>query len=219
VATASPVGAGLNPIDRLEQVIPDVVWLVLAASLAVGAVGGLSAIVSGHRARRRTREVAAISAAALIDPLTHVFNRRGFSEAVERELDRASRHGRPLAIAYLDVRGLKAVNDTHGHVAGDRLLREAAGLLLESARAHDVVGRVGGDEMAVLLPEQSAEGAAVVSGRIQRAVPAHRAALGLSVPWDLTVGTATFPEDGQTLEELVRVADRRLYEQRGIALG
>lgn len=122
-------------------------------------------------------------------------------------------------MAYIDVRGLKAVNDTHGHVAGDHLLREAAGLLLESARAHDVVGRVGGDEMAVLLPEQSAEGARAVATRIRGAVPAHRDELGLAVPWDLTVGIATFPDDGTTYDELIRAADRRLYQQRGISLG
>jgi diguanylate cyclase (GGDEF)-like protein len=150
--------------------------------------------------------------------LTGVLNRRGFTDAAERELDRARRYGRSFVLAYVDVRSLKAVNDTQGHLAGDRLLRATASLLTESARAHDVVGRIGGDELALLLTEQSADGASAISSRIRAAVPARRAELGLRTRWDLTVGTASYPADGATVEELLRTADRRLYEQRGIEL-
>jgi diguanylate cyclase (GGDEF)-like protein len=121
-------------------------------------------------------------------------------------------------VAYVDVRGLKAVNDTEGHLAGDKLLNEVGALLSGSARADDVVGRIGGDEFGVLLAEQTAEGAAVVTRRISEQVPARREALKLGPSWELTIGTAAFPKDGETLEDLLRAADRRLYEQRGIAL-
>ena len=147
-----------------------------------------------------------------------MLNRRGFLEAAERELARARRYGRPFVLAYVDVRGLKAVNDTEGHLAGDGLLKDAAGLLRESARADDVVGRLGGDEMALLLAEQGAEGAIAVTSRISSQVPVRRRALRLRSHWDLTIGTATFPRDGGTVDELLATADRRLYEQRGIAL-
>jgi diguanylate cyclase (GGDEF)-like protein len=216
VAPVQPVR--LSPIQRIERVIPEAVWIALAASLALAAVGGIAALGAGRKARRHARQVVEVSAAALTDPLTGVLNRRGFTEATERELDRARRYGRPFVLAYVDVRGLKAVNDTQGHHAGDRLLCEAASLLTDSARAHDVVGRIGGDELALLLTEQSTEGAAAATRRIRAVVPARRAALGLQTPWDLTVGTATFPEDGQTFDQLLQAADRRLYEQRGIAL-
>jgi diguanylate cyclase (GGDEF)-like protein len=82
-----------------------------------------------------------------------------------------------------------------------------------------VVGRIGGDEFALLLTEQSADFADVVTSRIRRRVADRRAALKLGVPWDLTIGTAAYPEDGQTFDELLATADRRLYEQRGIELG
>jgi diguanylate cyclase (GGDEF)-like protein len=139
-------------------------------------------------------------------------------DAFKRELDRAHRYGRPLALAFVDVRGLKSVNDSHGHLAGDRLLQNVASMLRESARAHDVVGRIGGDELAVLLPEQSADGAARVVHRVKDQVSSHRDALGFSTSWDLTVGVALYPEDGEEVEDLLEAADRRLYLQRGIEL-
>jgi diguanylate cyclase (GGDEF)-like protein len=163
-------------------------------------------------------EVAAVTAAALTDPLTGVLNRRGFLEAAERELNRARRYQHPLALAFVDIRGLKAVNDTEGHLAGDRLLQRVTTLLRESARAHDLVGRIGGDELAVLLAEQSSDGAAAMTQRVRAQIPSYRARLGLVTAWDVTIGTATFPEDGDTFDELLAAADRRLYQQRGIDL-
>jgi len=162
--------------------------------------------------------VAELSAAVLTDPLTGLLNRRGFIQAAERELARARRHGHTFALAYVDVRELKLVNDTAGHLAGDTLLRRTAQLLRESARADDAVARLGGDEMALLLVEQGERAAAAVTSRIRQGVERHRALLPVDAPWDLTVGTATYPGDGDTVEELLRVADQRLYEQRGISL-
>ncbi len=159
------------------------------------------------------------SAAALTDPLTGALNRRGFTAAVERELARSRRYERPFVLAYVDVRGLKGINDTQGHMAGDELLRTVSSVLTNSARAHDVVGRLGGDEFGLLLVEQSADDAKAVTDRITERVQASRAALGFQAAWDLTVGTAAFPADGDSAAALLAVADRRLYEQRGIALG
>jgi diguanylate cyclase (GGDEF)-like protein len=192
------------------------VWIALVLSLALAAATGAW---SGLRMRRQRARLELISAAALTDPLTGVLNRRGFTQAAERELARATRHNRPFTLAYVDVRNLKAVNDTEGHRAGDELLRQTAALLQGAARADDVVGRIGGDEMAMLLVEQDAAGAEVVKRRIAEAINTRRAEMGLRAPWDLTIGTAAFPEDGETVDDLLRKADLRLYEQRGIALG
>ena len=198
--------------------IPWYIWLALGA-LAVVATGAIGAAYrSSRRIRRQAGAMAAVSAAALTDPLTGVLNRRGFTEAVERELARARRYDRPFVLAYADVRGLKAVNDTEGHLAGDELLKGVSSLLRDSARADDVVGRLGGDELGLLLVEQSADGAEAVTSRIQSMLPERHAELGISTPWDLTIGIAAFPEDGQTFNELLAVADERLYEQRGIAI-
>jgi diguanylate cyclase (GGDEF)-like protein len=205
-------------IDRFINVIPTGVWIALAVALSLAAAAGAAAFRSGRRVRRQAGEVAAVTAEALTDPLTGVLNRRGFVEAAEVELDRARRYGHPLALAFVDIRGLKAVNDTEGHLAGDQLLRRVTTLLRESARTHDLVGRIGGDELAVLLAEQSSDGAAAMTQRVRAQIPAYRASLGLVTTWDVTIGTATFPEDGDALDDLLAAADRRLYQQRGINL-
>ncbi|MEA2159103.1 MAG: hypothetical protein QOD66_1483, partial [Solirubrobacteraceae bacterium] len=203
---------------RIVRVVPEAVWLALAGALLLAAVAAASAVWSGARVRRQAGRFAEMSLAALTDPLTGVLNRRGFTEAANRELERARRYGRPLAIAYVDVRGLKTVNDSEGHGAGDDLLRATARLLSDSARENDVVGRLGGDEMGLLLVEQTPEGAHAATKRIEAEVLERRPAIGLQSPWDLTVGTSTFPGDGETVDELLRAADTRLYEQRGIEL-
>lgn len=207
-----------NVIQRIVQVVPTGIWLALGGALAFAAGAGAWAMYSGYRVRRQARQFAAMSTAALTDPLTGVLNRRGFTEAAERELARAKRYGRPFVLAFVDVRGLKAVNDTEGHAAGDQLLTETARLLQDSARADDVVGRIGGDEMGLLLVEQNNQGAAAVRRRIDAEVRARRSTLGIRSPWDLTIGTASFPQDGDTVEDLLHAADLRLYEQRGISL-
>ncbi len=214
----APFNSSARVIHDIVKVIPTAVWIALGAAFALMLAFAGLAFRSSRRARRREKEFAAISAAALTDALTGILNRRGFTEAAERELARASRYDRPFVLAYVDVRGLKTVNDTEGHLTGDELIKTVAGLMKESARADDVVGRIGGDEFALLLGEQTAESAGPVVRRIQAHVADARAAMEISVPWELTIGMASFPDDGATLEELLDVADRRLYEQRGIAL-
>lgn len=209
---------GNGTVARLIRFIPTWIWILMGTLLLLAASAGAAAAWSAREAKHSAALVAEVSAAALTDPLTGVLNRRGFVNAFERELDRARRYGRPLALAFLDVRGLKTVNDRYGHLAGDRLLKDVAGLLQESARAHDVVGRIGGDELAVLLPEQSAAGVARVVQRVRAQVPRRRSMLGFGSDWDLTVGVSLFPEDGDAVEDLFGTADRRLYEQRGIEL-
>ena len=211
-----PVAA--QALVKFVNRIPEWVWIALAALATATAVSLGVAFRNGRRVRAQASAIAEVSAAALTDPLTGVLNRRGFTEAMERELARARRYGRPFVLAYVDVRGLKAVNDTEGHLAGDELLKGVAGLLHDSARADDVVGRLGGDELGLLLAEQTADHADVVTDRIQSLIPERRAGLGLATPWGLTIGTAAYPEDGETFNELLATADRRLYEQRGIEL-
>jgi diguanylate cyclase (GGDEF)-like protein len=209
---------GAQALVQFVDRVPEWAWLALAGLGVLAAIGFGAAFRSGRRVRRQASAIAAASAAALTDPLTGVVNRRGFTEAVDRELARARRYHRPFVLAYVDVRGLKAVNDTEGHLAGDGLLKSVAGLLHDSARADDVVGRLGGDELGLLLVEQSAEGAEAVTHRIQSLLPERRARLGLASAWDLTIGTAAYPQDGESFNELLATADRRLYEQRGIEI-
>jgi two-component system cell cycle response regulator len=193
-------------------------WILLGLSLALAIASSAAAIHFRRAAIARAAEVEKAREAAMTDSLTGVLNRRGFIDAAERELKRAQRYGHPLAFAFVDVRGLKAVNDTRGHSAGDRLLRGVATLLTETSRSHDIVGRIGGDELALLLAEQSIEGVAAVGRRLKAKIPQRQLELGLGQDWDLTVGIAIYPSDGKSIPELLATADRRLYLQRGIRL-
>jgi diguanylate cyclase (GGDEF)-like protein len=213
-----PVSAPATLIEHFIQVIPWWIWLAIGAALAVAAAAGVAAVRSGRRARARAGEVASVTVDAMTDPLTGIFNRRGFTTVAQRELERAQRYGHPLALAFVDVRGLKGVNDTRGHQAGDELLRHVAALLKDSSRSHDIVGRIGGDELAVMLTEQGVDGMTAVLRRVRAQLPATRTALGFDHDWDLTIGMAVFPRDGHSVEDLLATADRRLYLQRGIEL-
>ena len=215
---ALPASSFPTVISRFIQIVPWWIWLAFGVAFAAAAAAGAAAWRWGRAARDQAAQVALVRADAMTDPLTGILNRRGFTTAAQRELERAQRYGHSLALAFVDVRGLKTVNDTRGHQAGDLLLKHVAVLLRESSRSHDLVGRIGGDELAVLLAEQGAAGMAAVVRRVRAQLPATRAALGFDDGWDLTIGMAVFPRDGQTLEALLDAADRRLYLQRGIKL-
>lgn len=220
-ATAwSALALALPPAEvaKVVREVPAALWFALGALAAFAVVTGSAALYLALRARRTDAAAATLRRRAMTDPLTGVLNRRGFDERLVAELARARRTGRALAIAYLDVVGLKSVNDTYGHHAGDRLLQSTSRLLRENSREEDAVARLGGDEWAVILPEQDRRGAKVFARRLLGRLPYTQRDLGLSVPWSLTVGWAVFPEDGDTPETLLAAADRRLYARRGIEL-
>jgi diguanylate cyclase (GGDEF)-like protein len=151
---------------------------------------------------------------AMRDPLTAVANRRAVEEQAAREISRAERGGTGLSVCYLDLDGFKDVNDTLGHAGGDRALVMAAAAIAGAVRDGDLVGRIGGDEFAALLPAASADEADAVEARIksacERALLTAEGLPGVSV----SVGRATYPEDGATWEELLQVADRRLLDAK-----
>ncbi|HLI53225.1 MAG TPA: diguanylate cyclase [Acidimicrobiales bacterium] len=138
---------------------------------------------------------------ALLDPLTGLGNRRAFDQDLARELARSARSGGRLTVALLDVVGLKTVNDSLGHPAGDQLLRRVAGCIRAAVRAGDRAYRIGGDEFALLLADASGVAAEDIAKRLE--------AEG-SPP--VTVGTASLPGDDP--DRLVQLADARLYARR-----
>ena len=112
----------------------------------------------------------------------------------------------------IDCDNLKTVNDTHGHDAGNRLLRQVANAVQAELRATDVPARYGGDEFIVLLPETPPKGAVEVAERIRNAIGARPLAInGQNVVASVSIGFASFPEDGRTLDALAARADRALY--------
>ncbi|HEX9095488.1 MAG TPA: diguanylate cyclase [Candidatus Dormibacteraeota bacterium] len=150
------------------------------------------------------------------DPLTRLNNRRLFLERIQQTVDRAVAAGDSFSIVFLDVDGLKRINDTYGHLAGDALLREVSNALTDAVRGEDVVARYGGDEFVVLLPATGAAAAAVVAQRISDGIARHRFMAGrdlLQIP-GVSLGVATFPQDGTTAEDLLAAADATLYRQK-----
>lgn len=147
------------------------------------------------------------------DPLTGFFNHRYLHERLSEEVLRAARTRRPLSVLMLDLDDFKLVNDTLGHVHGDRVLAYAAETIRSNLRASDVAARYGGDEFAVILPESSADDAAGVAERILAAFRARpfTASGGTSLPVGVSIGVAAHPGDGRTATELIAAADAGLY--------
>jgi diguanylate cyclase (GGDEF)-like protein/PAS domain S-box-containing protein/putative nucleotidyltransferase with HDIG domain len=154
--------------------------------------------------------------AAITDGLTGVYNHRYFYQKLEQELSGARATNTPLTIIIMDVNGLKALNDTHGHLAGDSALRIVATLLRDCTREADTVARYGGDEFAVILPGATAEDARRMGERLRMRLLANRTASnGIPLaPLTVSVGVATFPSDGPRAATLVAVADERMYAQK-----
>lgn len=148
---------------------------------------------------------------AVTDPLTGLYNRRLFSETFEKELNRGRRYGSPLGLVVLDLHRFKEVNDKHGHPRGDEVLRAAAATLKKALRTSDSAFRIGGDEFALLLPQTDAEQALALSRRVETVFAELLQPLQLIVGVSMDHGVATFPQDGEQADQLIRVADERLY--------
>lgn len=148
---------------------------------------------------------------AVTDPLTGLYNRRLFSETFEKELNRSRRYGSPLGLVVLDLHRFKEVNDKHGHPRGDEVLRTAAATLKKALRTSDSAFRIGGDEFALLLPQTDAEQALALSRRVETVFAEMLQPLQLSIGVSMDHGVATFPQDGEQADQLIRVADERLY--------
>jgi diguanylate cyclase (GGDEF)-like protein len=155
--------------------------------------------------------IARLEALAMTDPLTRVPNHGAFRKRLGAEVELASRQGTPLALALIDVDGFKAVNDTSGHQVGDRILIDVVAIISEHVRASDVLGRVGGDEFALLMPHTDVGGAAVIAERAHAEVGATSFAEGHRVT--LSIGLCELDE-GEAPEGLVARADRALYASK-----
>lgn len=148
------------------------------------------------------------------DPLTGLLNRRAFTEFAEQALKMAERYERSCALLMCDLDLFKSVNDTHGHLAGDRILCAVADAVSGVIRETDKVARFGGEEFIILLSETDPPGLARVADRIREAVaalPVTELVPDMTGPQTVSIGAAEFPEHGTTLDELVVAADKALY--------
>ena len=173
------------------------------------AVPALLGAATGHWSRLRTA-----MEASLHDELTGLPNRRTFDMVLPEMLARARERGEPVSLLLLDVDGFKQVNDTQGHLAGDRLLRGVGAALQRVIRSQDLVCRWGGDEFAICLPGVDPEQARQVADRARAAVLAETAGIGQQGPITLSMGIAVDHGPGTTPVQLLTEADQALYRAK-----
>lgn len=155
---------------------------------------------------------ARVKSLALTDGLTNLINRRAFDQALDTELARATRYQHPLSLIILDLDSFKAYNDLHGHPAGDERLKSIAAILSENVRHPDIAARYGGEEFAVILPHTDKTGALVMAERL-RIATASQSSENIPSPghpvagFTISLGVASFPQDGKTEKELLLAAD------------
>jgi len=182
----------------------------VAESMVVGEGRALGTMFRVLTYRQRYEELQKI---VVRDPLTNVYNRGFFDEAIEKYVAMAVRSDRPLCMMMVDVDYFKRVNDTYGHAEGDRVLQLIADSITGSLRVSDYVCRYGGDEFAVLLPQTDLGQATKLAERVVADLPAAfagwRGAGAMTIT--VTIGVAEYPGDAGDPAELVRIADRRLY--------
>jgi len=151
---------------------------------------------------------------AITDPLTGLYNRRLFNENFDKEVNRARRYTHPLSLVLLDLHRFKEVNDKYGHPRGDEVLRAAASTLKKALRTSDSAFRIGGDEFALLLPQTDSAQASALSRRIGVVFAEILRPLELTFPVNMDHGVSTYPQDGESRDQLIRSADERLYRTK-----
>lgn len=150
------------------------------------------------------------------DPLTGLFNHRGIHRRLAGETLRAQQSGSELSLIMIDLDDFKVLNDTYGHVAGDSVLRQVSEAIKAVLRHADLAGRIGGDELMLVLPNTGAEGAMQLSERLRVALAArpYLTSAGQSIPVYLSLGVATMPQDAQSVGQLIEIADSNLYASK-----
>jgi len=177
-------------------------------------VARLEGELAGMQARLRELE-----ARAELDPLTEVFNRRGFERELKRVMAYVERYGGSAALVYLDLDGFKPVNDRYGHAAGDVVLRATASALRRHVRASDTVARLGGDEFAVLLWNLSERAAVNKAESLEQAIAAEAVPIGqASVSVGASAGV-TMLAHGDTLADVLARADAAMYARKAATQG
>lgn len=193
-AVVSQASAGIDQTPALQQAIAETV----------------AAAIDAIRDRERLRDL------ATCDPLTGLYNRRFMEEELDRQIHHTMRIGRPMAVALLDLDHFRSCNETHGHLAGDLVLRSMAVLLQGFRRGSDVPCRYGGDEFVLIMPHATAAAAVTrldpLSGRLA-AIGVHHEGR-LLPPVTASIGVAEFPTHGATGTAVLNAADAALYRAK-----
>jgi diguanylate cyclase (GGDEF)-like protein len=153
---------------------------------------------------------------ALMDSLTHIYNRRYFDELLRREAERAIRYHYKFSLLLIDIDDFKKYNDTYGHQAGDEVLRVVANSLIHQTRSTDFTARYGGEEFAIIAPHTDKKYISFLAARIVHFIANKDIVLNESIKTrvSISIGIATFGEDTLERNELVKLADKALYEAK-----
>jgi diguanylate cyclase (GGDEF)-like protein len=164
---------------------------------------------------RNAQLYAELLSAVMTDPLTQLYNSRWLRDSGERDLTRAERDGRPLALLLIDLDHFKTVNDHSGHAAGDLVLQRVASRLRSTVRGADAIVRLGGEEFVALLHDCDADGAEVVAEAMRMAVRDILLPQGCALPrLTASIGIASYPANGRDLDQLLAAADRAMYSAK-----
>jgi diguanylate cyclase (GGDEF)-like protein len=147
------------------------------------------------------------------DVLTGLYNHRYFHEQLAHELERSTRYGQPLSVLLFDMDNFKQINDTYGHITGDKCLSTVGQVVAGQIRSSDIGARYGGDEFAVILPSTNQDEAQVIASKLEDAVRLAGSVTrtGDAPPVAISIGYASCPVDARSARELLELADRRLY--------
>ncbi len=184
-------------------IAPPIYWLVL------------SPIHKEYEKRLKAEsEAEEMSRMAITDPLTHIMNRRGITVGLLDAMAQAERYRTPLTVAMADIDHFKEVNDSHGHEAGDRVLKDVAAILSDALRMPDKVGRYGGEEFLMILPHTSLTQGRKIADRIRASVSKWEFDLGSKkIRLTISIGLCQFMS-GEDLEQFLSHADKALYEAK-----
>ena len=152
-----------------------------------------------------------VEEAAFIDGLTGLHNHRYFQKRFDQDLSRTERYEKPLALILLDIDNFKEINDSYGHLQGDRVLKDIAKIMMWERRGSDLFARYGGEEFAAILPETDVKGALLFAERLREAVEEHLFPTeGLPLKVTISLGVASFPERREKVD-IIKAADDALY--------
>jgi diguanylate cyclase (GGDEF)-like protein len=225
-----PDSHGLETFAKVHAAVPEVPVVVLSGFddsttaahavdngaqdyLVKGTVDGPALARALDHAHRRARQAEQLRHQAIVDELTGLYNRRGFLALGGQDLKVAARAGKARQLVYVDLNGMKRINDSLGHEEGDRAVVDTAAVLSDTFRGSDIVARVGGDEFCLLI-DPGACGEAPLD-RLQSRLAQHNATFTRGYRLSMSVGVSTFdPSDPVTIDELLRHADAAMYEQK-----
>lgn len=151
---------------------------------------------------------------AILDSLTELFNKRYFREVLEKEIARAKRYRLQLGLLMIDIDDFKVVNDTFGHLKGDRVLQRLGGLLANSIRRADVAARYGGDEFVIIATQSAKEDAYELGKRLRRLIEQTILLEETSLKATVSIGIGSYPTDAEEPDQLIELADKMLYEAK-----